>query len=74
MLLCSNRSWYVVPFQVGWLCDVMLPSLKETLQELGAPGVDNPMDVIFCHNDLQEGNWLVGSDKSLKVCLCALVA
>lgn len=55
-------------FQVAWLCDVMLPGFEESMRGLGTPGVDNPVDVIFCHNDLQEGNWLVQSDKSLKVC------
>ena len=77
---CSWLMWRCA--QVMWYTDELLPRLEKlygakALGGIGTPGVDQPLDVVFCHNDLQEGNWLIQDDDEMRVggtrvCVCVV--
>jgi len=59
--LSPTLTWDV-RLQVEWLASTLYPHLTRVCDT----GSDvEPM--VFCHNDLQEGNWIVKPDGSFKV-------
>ena len=61
--LSSTLTWDV-RLQVEWLANTLYPHLTRVCDTGSDVG---PMDIVFCHNDLQEGNWIVKPDGSFKV-------